>query len=174
MVRHKKGIKQRQPGTASHPLMRYEQVKGTITIGTSNASDDDGFTLFDTSVRTSNKNSKVGKMTIQWWTNLNEDNLFFVGVYKHKEGNAPEALDDVVAIRDMRSEGRLIRGPWMLSARGLGNDSANVRQTRKTIVLEDLLLDPNDDLMMSVTQQSATTGTNFVEMFVRTWWRVTE
>lgn len=172
--RGRKGIKQRQPGTASHPLMRYEQTKWTTTIGSASAGDDFALTLFDNSVRAGNKNSKIGKMTIQWFANLNQSAaLYYHAIYKAKEGATPETLDAVASIRDMRSEGRLVRGPWMTNARAQYS-SANTMFPMKTIVLEDLLLDPNDDLMFGHTVTLATTGTNEFQGLTRDFWKVTE
>ena len=172
----RKGIKQRQPGTASHPLMRYEQTKWTLNMGTSSVGDDFGTTLFDTSSRTGNKNSKIGKMTIQWFANLNQaGTLYYHGIYKAKEGATLESLDAVASIRDMRSEGRLVRGPWMTQARGVGHGLANIMTPMKTIVLEDLLLDPNDDLIFGHTTAGvATSGTNDYQGLTRDFWKVTE
>lgn len=174
MAKHRVPIKQRQPGRASHPLMRYEQQVGSISIGTATAGDDFSYTLFDTSVRTSNKNSKVGKMTIQWFQTLNTQTRYYVAVYKRKEGATDETLDDTVSIRDMRSEGRLIRGPWMIGSVVAGSPAVGSLMTRKTIVLEDLLLDPNDDLAFGMTVVGGTSGTNTINLFVKTWWKVTE
>ena len=168
------GIKQRQPGRASHPLMRYEQTKWTLSIGTASAGDDFGSTMFDTSTRTGNKNAKIGKMTIQWFANLNQSAaLYYHAVYKAKEGATLESLDDTESIRDMRSEGRLVRGPWMTSARGQ-HGLANTMYAMKTIVLEDLLLDPNDDLIFGHTVTLGTSGTNEFQGLTRDFWKVTE
>lgn len=160
---------------ASHPLMRYEQAVQTLTIGTAAVGTDHGLLLFDTSSRSGNKNSKIGKMTIQWWMDMNQANLLYMAVYKKKEGDNPETLDDTTTIRDLRSEKRLIRGPWQIATRGPGIESANTLHQRKTIVIQDILLDPNDDLMISwTTRLAATTGSNYIYTFVHDYWKVTE
>lgn len=175
MARHKVGIKQRQPGRGAHPLMRYDQAVATLSVGTSSVGDDFKYTLFDTSSLSGGKHSKVGKMTIQWFLTFNEQNIVYIAVMKDKEGATTPSLDDETQIRDARSEGRLIRGPWQISTRLPGNDNANVVIQRKTIVLEDLLLDQNDDLIFVLTTRKAsTTGTNDIYFFVKTFWKVVE
>ena len=115
MARHKVGIKQRQPGMGSHPLMRYDQADATMVVGSVAVSADKYATLFDNSALAGGKYVKVGKLTMQWFMDFNEANVLYVTVYKDKESSAAQALDDEATIRDMRSEGRLIRGPWQVS-----------------------------------------------------------
>lgn len=174
MAKHKVGIKQRQPGRAAHPLMRWEMDVSTLTIGTAGAGDDFGVTIFDNSSRAGNKNAKIGKMTIQWFQSLNTATRYYVAIYKNKEGATLEQLDDVSAVRDMRSEGRLIRGPWMISSFVPGASVQSSLMPRKTIVLEDLLLDPNDDVTFGLTVVGATSGTNSLYFLRRYFWKVTE
>lgn len=174
MARHKVGIKQRQPGMGSHPLMRYEQAIPSIVVGTGSAGDDSQATLFDNSGTAGSKYLRIGKMTVQQFWDFNTDGRFYVCVFKAKEGATAPSLSDEQTIRDLRSEGRLIRGPWMVTSLSPNHGLAGVKYAKKTIVLEDLLLDPNDDLMMSLTQVASTSGTNTISMLVRTFWRVTE
>lgn len=175
MARHKVPIKRRQPGMASRPLMRYEQQILTMSLGSSTVGDDFSIVLFDISSRSSNKYCKLGKMTIQWWTNFNEQNLFYFALYKAKEGATAPSLDDVSTIRDLRSEGRLIRPPTQISTRGPGIETANVMWQRKTIVIEDILLDPNDDVSFGVTTRLAnTSGTNEIRFYWKYFWKVVE
>ena len=175
MARHRVGIKQRQPGMGSHPLMRYDQSVATLNIGSSTVGDDFKVTLFDNSGLAGGKYLKIGKMTIQWWMDMNQAILLYVAIMKDKEGATTPSLDDESEIRDARSEGRLIRGPWQISTRVPGIETANVLYARKTIVLKDLLLDPNDDLIMVwITRKANTTGTNDIPYFTRTFWKVVE
>ena len=175
MARHKVGIKQRQPGMGKHALMRYDQGVLLKTLGALAASGDVSALLVDNSALAGGKYMKVGKLTMQWFTQFNNtDRVFYVAVYKQKEGATAEALDIEEDIRDARSEGRLVRGPWQLSTMPPGCVSGQMVQ-RKTIVLEDLLLDPNDDLLFGVTNGTeAFTGTNDLLMFVHKFWKVTE
>ena len=177
MARHKVGIKQRQPGMGSHPLMRYDQAVLTLTGGSLAVGSDKQATLFDNSGTAGNKYLKIGKMTLQWFLNFNEQNLLYFAVWKAGEGATALSLDDETEIRNMRSEGRLIRGPWQTTTRGPGIGSANVITQMKTIVLEDLLLDPDDDLMFGYTVRGplgSASGTNDIYLFSRTFWKVTE
>lgn len=159
----------------SHPLMRYDQSVATLTIGSSSVGDDFKYTLFDNSSMAGGKYLKIGKMTVQWWVNFNQDNLVYLAVMKDKEGATTPSLDDETQIRDARSEGRLVRGPWQIATVAPGVSTANVLHPRKTIVLKDLLLDPNDDLIFVLTTRKAnTTGTNEIPIFTRTFWKVVE
>ena len=177
MARHKVGIKQRQPGMGSHPLMRYDQSVQTLTGGSLAVGADKFATLFDNSGTAGNKYLKIGKMTLQWFMNFNEQNLLYMAVFKDDESSAAPALDDESTVRNMRSEGRLIRGPWQITTRGPGIGSANVISQMKTIVIEDILLDPDDDLRFSYTSRGplgSSSGTNDIYLFTRTFWKVTE
>lgn len=175
MAKHRVPITKRQPGMASRPLMRYEQNVQTITLGSSSAGDDFGTTLFDNSSRAGNKNCKVGKMTIQWWLDMNQANLLYIFVYKGKEGATLESGDSVDGVRDMKSEGRMIRAPWQICTRAPGAEAANILHQRKTIVITDILLDPNDDIKFGITTRKvSTTGTNDCLLFWKTFWKVTE
>lgn len=175
MVKHRKGIKQRQPGTAARPMMRYDQFLNTTTLGAAAGGTDFNYALFDNSSLAGGKYLKVGKLTTQWWADMNSGSArLYIAVHKAKEGATPESLDDEVAIRDMRSEGRLIRGPWMVGVEDSPHGLANVMYPKKTIVLEDLLLDPNDDILFAITVAETLSGTNTLRFFSRTFWRVTE
>lgn len=175
MARHRKGIKQRQPGTAAHPLMRWDQTSPSEVFGAGSAGDDFSTVIFDNSVLAGGKYVKIGKLTLQWFIAFDDLNTrLYMAVYKQKEGSTAESLDDEVAIRDMRSEGRLIRGPWWMSSYTPGSFAAGQMMPRKTIVLEDLLLDPNDDLLVGWTLVDTMTGTNNAFMYMRAFWRVTE
>ena len=136
MARHKVGIKQRQPGMGKHPLMRYDQKVLLKTIGAGSAGADFSALLFDNSALAGSKYVKVGKITMQWFTEFATDNLFYICVYKQKEGGTPESLDDEPSVRDMSSEGRKVRGPWQMTGLVPGG-SAGILAARKTIVLED-------------------------------------
>ena len=126
MARHRVAITKRQPGMGSHPLMRYDQAVATLTIGSSSPGDDFLYTLFDNSGLAGGKYLKIGKMTMQWWVNFNQDNLIYLAVMKVKEGDAAPSLDDETEIRDARSEGRLVRGPWQIATVAPGVSTANV------------------------------------------------
>lgn len=168
----RKSIKQRQPGAGKHPLMRWELSVGTVALGSAAAGDDFLRTLFDTSVRSGNKNCKVGKLTLQWFRDINAaTSMFNVAIVRHKEGDAAPTIDDAQTIRDLRSDRKLIRGPFRIM--GLGSNGQR-QGAMKTVVLEDLLLDPNDDLALIINSVGATTGTNSFYCTERTWWKVTE
>ncbi len=174
MARHKVGIKQRQPGMGAHPLMRYDQFNVTLAIATGIGGNARAL-LFDNSGLAGGKYLKIGKMTVQWFMNINQQTLIWFAIVKEKEGASLMSLDDEATIRDARSEGRLIRGPWIVSSRGKGVEAANTMYALKTVVLEDLLLDPNDDLaLVSVNHLTTLSGTNNVEAFVRVFWKVVE
>ena len=96
-----------------------------------------------------------------------------MGVFKTPEGQTKQ-LDDETTVRDMQSDRKVIRGPFMVTSRIPGIETANIQFQRKTIVIEDILLDPNDDIRFLVTMPNATTGTNDLVFFVRTRWKVTE
>ena len=133
--------------------------------------------IFDNSTLASGKYLKIGKLTLQWFMNFNEANILHMAVWKDKESNGAPTIDNETTIRDMRSEGRLIRGPWQISSRGPGIESANTIHQRKTIVLEDLLLDPNDDLRFGYSVRGplgTSSGTNDLYISTKTFWRVSE
>ena len=175
MAKHRVGIKQRQPGTGAHPLMRYDQATGVIAVGSASVGVGFSLVLFDNSGMAGNKYLKIGKMTIQWFSNFNQQNLFYMILYKAKEGSGAILPSDETTVRDLRSEGRLIRGPWTLSTVGPGVESSNTMWQRKTIVLQDLLLDPNDDLKLGTELRTqSSTGTNEIRVFTKTYWKVVE
>ncbi len=174
--RRRVGIKQRQPGRGKHPLMRWDFTLLTQALSGASGGSDFASTIFDNSALAGNKYVKVGKLTLQqFYLMADQDKLFYLAVYKAKEGAAAESLDDEAAIRDMRSEGRLIRGPWWASTTTPGATSASAMMARKTIVLEDLLLDPNDDIVIGGTvDTSLSGGVNTIRYYVRVFWRVVE
>ena len=173
--RSRVAITKRQPGMGSHPLMRYDQQVGSISVGSSSPGDDFFYTLFDNSSMAGGKYLKIGKLTLQWWVDFNQANLVYLAVMKTKEGATTPSLDDEVQIVDARSEGRLVRGPWQISTQHPYASGTNVLHARKTIVLKDLLLDPNDDLLFVLTtRKTSSTGTNTVWTFARTFWKVVE
>ena len=172
--RRRKPVKQRQPGMAQRPLMRYDQLKSSFSMPATSGADA-AYTLFDNSGVAGNKYVRIAKHQLQWFMNSNEQALFYVAVMKQKEGEAAPTLDDEATVRDAKSEGRLIRGPRMISNRQPGIETANVLHARKTIVLKYILLDPNDDLIFALTNATATlTGTNTIQTFYKVWWKVTE
>ena len=68
-----KHIKQRQPGTGKHPLMRYDSSNVTLTMGAASIGTKSVQILFDNSGIAGGKYLKIGKMTIQWFSNLNSN-----------------------------------------------------------------------------------------------------
>ena len=71
---HKVGIKQRQPGMGKHPLMRWDRGGATLSI-VGSAGAKFLYTLFDNSSLGGGKYLKIGKMTIRWFANLNQQAL---------------------------------------------------------------------------------------------------
>lgn len=144
-----------------------------MSFGSSAAGTDILRTLFDNSTLAGGKYCKVGKMTIQWMRNLNTtgSQRFEVVVAKHKEGDTAPTIDQETTIRDLRSDGKLVRGPYTIPAVGRNGQSVGMQDT---IVLEDLLFDPNDDLVIVLNNFVTGSGTNDFLFREKTWWKVVE
>lgn len=129
--------------------------------------------MFDNSSLAGGKYCKVGKMTIQWFRNLTTAGgvIYNVAIVKHKQGDAVPLIDDEEVIRDLRSDGKLIRGPFRIMPTGRNGALIGAMDT---VVLNDLLLDPNDDLLFVLNVTAATSGTNDFYLQERTWWKVVE
>ena len=98
-----------------------------------------------------------------------------MAIVRQSEADSAPALDDRAVIRDLRNEGKLLRGPWMFNTFNADGATDSPFSTfLKTIVLKNLTIDENDDIVMCFTnlETAFSAGSQIVRNFVKMFFRV--
>lgn len=125
---------------------------------------DTGITLMDNSADFGNSIVTFRKLTLRWhWhgadmTNFAADELL-VALTKQDEddtGTYP-SLDSEEVVRELRRDNKMVRGPWIITTPnrvGGGSFTPHMALLMKPIVLKNLVLGPEEDLLVSFTNLS--------------------
>lgn len=155
---------------------RYEQFANTIDLNGFASGADIMLDIMNNSSQIGGVVARFNKITVQtaMESTMVTPNHMLVAVVRQSETDSAPSLDNRATVRDLRNEGKLLRGPWMFST---FNADAQVvgpfGMFLKTIVLKNLTVDENDDIVMCFTNlDGAFSATaqgirNFVKMFFR-------
>ncbi len=155
---------------------RYEQFANQVDFNALASGGDIMMDIVNNSSQIGNVVARFNKITVQTGVNetMADQRHILVAVVRQSEGDSAPSLDNRATIRDLRNEGKLLRGPWMFSTYDAnGSKDGPFTNFLKTIVLKNLTVDENDDIVMCFTNLdaafSSTTQTirNFVKMFFR-------
>ncbi len=159
---------------------KYEQFLNLVDLNGLASGADIGLDILNNSSQLGSNVVKVMKATIQTWFRFNMDDLreILVAVVRHDEADESFALDDRATVRDLRNEGKLLRGPWCLQTVSQATSSVPVvspwGRFMKTIVLKNLVLDEDDDVSLMITNVDSNFAASNQEMrnFVKVFYRV--
>lgn len=148
----------------------------TVSIDAAAAGSDFSLLLFDNSTLAGNSYVVIRKITVQWFTSFVTDTQIHAAVLKKDESAAAESLDSEAVIRDLQEDKQMIRNLGFFSTHSVPGMAARpVAEStwtwRKTIVMKNLRIGPDDDIKFNFTNVDATSGTNVIRALVRVWWR---
>lgn len=137
---------------------------------------DDGIvnvSMVDNSVDLGNAVTHFRKLKFSWsiMHQAAANSVFQCHVVRHTEGSEPTSYSES-AVRDLRNENKLLRGPWFLAiGRDLGVNVVNM----KPILMKNLTMDENDDLTLAIRNISGAalpaTGPHLYNL-VSGWYRI--
>ena len=123
---------------------------------------DTGIVIVDHSADFPNSIVNFRKLTLRWHFygadlgNWGRDELL-IAVHKVDQDDSPyPALDSEEVIEELRRDGKMIRGPWIITTPGLSTSGFIPQMTMlmKPIILKNLVLGPEEDLIVSFTNLS--------------------
>lgn len=167
-----RNVRQRTKRVVVKPFARYDQVVATQAQGSSPASTDMSILMVDNSGIMGGAYSVLRKVTFAWFTrNTADTGRVLAAVVKVKEGSSDLALDDESVVRDLQEQKQILRGPWMFGLRVSPGVADSNDVVRRTIVLQNVKVGPDDDLRLQLTLVDATTTTTNFRTFMKVWWR---
>lgn len=155
---------------------RYEQFVNQVDLNALGSGNDILLDIMNNSSQIGNVVAKFNKITVQtcYDQNMADNRQILVAVIRQGETESAPSLDNRATIRDLRNEGKLLRGPWMVNTY---DQNANIAgpfmNFMKTIVLKNLVVDENDDIVLAITNLGANFAgssqiiRNFTKMFFR-------
>ncbi len=133
------------------PANYFVKAIGEVTLASKADGSDTNITILDNSVDLSGATVHWNKLVIRFHFELEDSDVFIVGLTRQPQGSSPGALDDADNIRDLRSQNSWLRGPWIV-----GGVLPTGGVMGKAIVLKGLTLDDNDDVNLGLTAIGAT------------------
>lgn len=156
------------------PFARYDQAITALVQGASASSVDFAALMLDNSAITGGTYAIIRKLTFYWSTietTVTDRGACLVAVMKQKEGSTSIKLDDEAAVRDAQEQKQMLRGPWLIAYRSAPGGGDQDLVVRKTIVLQNVKLGPDDDIRLQFTTIDSTSSTFTVNTFAKMWWR---
>lgn len=155
---------------------KYEQFNNIVDFNALASGGDIMLDVLNNSSQLGNVVAKINKLTMQ--IAIHKDMADFrhvlTAIVRQAEGDAAPSLDNRATIRDLRNEGKLMRGPWMFSTFNGDTISGPFEGFLKTIVLKNLVVDENDDIVMCFTNLDAvfSSSTQRIRNLVKVFYRV--
>lgn len=131
---------------------RYDQWEDEVDFNALAGSGDISGQLIDRSGLIAGTPIRVIKSTTYWWNQSMDDSRpLYVAVIRQTEGTAAPDLDNEATVRDLRENGQLIRGPWIIKTLPEARESDVRAGFYKTLVLKNLNVGINDDVDLCFT-----------------------
>ncbi len=127
------------------------------------AGGDAGFLVVDHNAEFASSVVKFRKLTLRWCFEAEDWSVFkarqlLVAVYKQDQDDSgtPLELDSEEQIREMRESNMMLRGPWWISTLELATEGfiPPMAVLLKPIILKNLVLEREEDLVLSFTNDS--------------------
>lgn len=120
-------------------------------------------TLVDNSADFTNSILKWAKLTLRWTWEPTDMSVFeprdlLVGIIKRdQDSSAVPSLDSEEAIRELRNDKKLVRGPWIITTPRINTSGfvPPMMSLMKPIVLKNFVMDREEDLLITFTNVNA-------------------
>lgn len=155
-------------------VSRYDQWEDNVDLNALAEGGDISGQLLDRSTLIADTPIRLIKATMYWWNQgMDDGRPLLVAIIRQAEGTAAPNLQDEAVVRDLRENGQILRGPWIIKTIPDARAGSVFASSYKTVVLKNVNVGLNDDIDVCFTNVgpvfAATAQT--IEWFTKVFWR---